>query len=155
MKNAQINSSLNTVKENTAPQLDNTTTVIQNYDVTLKNDGDSITYTFDVKNNGDIDAKITAIVMNTGANLTCNSTSGSAADQATRNTKTCANLNYTLTYVDGTAVQVNDKLAAGASKTMKLKLEYKLQPNQTDSDLPDDDVAVSDLGVTITYGQDS
>ena len=63
MKNAQINSSLNTVKENTAPQLDNTTTVIQNYDVTLKNDGDSITYTFDVKNNGDIDAKITAIVM--------------------------------------------------------------------------------------------
>lgn len=155
LKNAQINSSLNTAKENTAPQIDNTTTVIQNYDVTLKNDGDSITYTFDVKNDGDIDAKITAIVMNTGASLTCNSMGGSAADQAARNAKTCANLNYTLTYADGTAVQVNDKLAAGASKTMKLKLEYKLQPNQTDSDLPDDDVTVSDLGVTITYGQDS
>lgn len=155
LKSAQINSSLNTAKENTAPQIDATTTVIKTYDVVLKNDGDAITYTFDVKNDGDIDAKITAIVMNTGANLTCNSTGGTASEQNARNTKTCANLNYTLTYADGTQVKVGDKLAAGAAKTMKLKLEYKLQAGQTEADLPDDDVTVSDLGVTVTYGQDS
>ena len=157
LKSAQINSSLNTAKENTAPTIDSTNTIIKTYDVVLKSDGDAITYTFDVKNDGDIDAKITGVVMNTGSNLTCNSTGGTAAEQTTRNNNTCANLDYSLTYADGSAVALGDQLAAGASKTMKLKLEYKAKgPNGTGTEYyPDDDVKVSDLGVTVTYGQDN
>jgi len=154
LKTAQVNSSLNTAKENTAPVIDTTNTIIKTYDVTLKSDGDAISYTFDVKNDGDIDAKVTGIAMNTGSTLTCNSTGGTAAEQADRDNKTCANLSYTLTYADGSTVAVNDKLAAGASKTMKLKLEYKANTSGTEY-YPDADVKVSDLGVTLTYGQDN
>ena len=157
LKSAQINSSLNTAKENTAPTIDPTNTIIKTYDVVLKSDGDAITYTFDVKNDGDIDAKITGVVMNNGASLTCNSTGGTASEQTNRNNNTCANLDYTLTYADGSVVALGDKLAAGASKTMKLKLEYKAKgASGTGTEYyPDADVTVSDLGVTVTYGQDN
>lgn len=157
LKDAQVVSSLNTAKEITKPTIDGTNTIISTYAVELKNDGDAVTYAFDVKNNGDIDAKITGITMNTGTSLTCNSTGGTNVEQNARNANTCANLQYTLTYADGSAVAVNDKLPAGASKTMKLTLEYKAKgPSGTGTEYyPDDDVRVSDLGVTVTYGQDS
>lgn len=154
LKDAEILSTLNTAKELTPPAIDALTTTIKNYSVELKNSGDSVVYTFDVKNGGGINAKVTGIVINTGAALTCNSTGGTAAEQVARDSKTCANLNYTLTYADGTPVAVGDKLPATASKTMKLKLEYKLQAGQTEADLPDADVNVTNLGVTLTYGQD-
>lgn len=156
LKDAQIVSSLNTAKEITKPTIDATNTTISDYKVELKNDSDAITYTFDVKNDGDINAKITGIVMNTGSSLQCQSTGGTASDQTARNSKTCANLNYTLAYADGTAVQLGDKLPAGTPKTMKLTLEYKAKGvNGTGVEYyPDDDVDVSGLGVTITYGQD-
>ena len=155
LKDAQIVSSLNTAKEITAPTIDGTSTKISKYDVELKNDGDAVTYTFDVKNDGDIDAKITAVTMNNGSTLTCNSNGGTAGEQTTRNQNTCANLEYTLTYADGTNVALGDQVAAGTSKTMKLKLEYKAKgPSGTGTEYyPDDDVKVSNLGVTITYGQ--
>ena len=157
LKDAQVVSSLNTAKEITKPTIDGTNTIISTYAVELKNDGDAVTYTFDVKNNGDIDAKITGITMNTGTSLTCNSNGGTNVEQNARNANTCANLVYSLTYADGSAVAVNDKLPAGTSKTMKLTLEYKAKgPNGAGTEYyPDDDVRVSDLGVTVTYGQDS
>lgn len=153
LKPASVVSPMSTAKETKAPTLDATKTTIGNYEVELRNTGDSVTYTFDVKNDGDIDAKVTNIVMNNGATLTCTSTAGDTAAQNARNTKTCANLSYTLTYADNTPVSINDVLQAGATKIMKLKLEYKLASGQTDADLPDDDVVVSGLGLTITYGQ--
>ena len=151
LKDAKIISTPSTAKELTKPTIDGTTTVISNYSIELQSAGDAVEYTFDVKNAGDIDAKITAITMNTGSNLTCNSTGGTAADQTNRNTKTCSHLNYTLTYANDVPVAVGDLLDAQAAKTMKLKLE--LDSNIADADLPDDDVSVSDLGVVITYGQ--
>lgn len=151
LKDAKVISTPSTAKEITKPTIDGTTTIISNYKVELKSPGDAVEYTFDVKNAGDIDAKITAITINTGSNLTCNSTGGTAAEQSARNTKTCSNLNYTLSYANGTPVVVGDLLDAGAAKTMKLKLE--LDGSVSDTDLPDDDVTVSDLGVVITYGQ--
>lgn len=157
LKDAQIVSSLNTAKEITKPTIDATNTIIGSYDVELKSDNDAITYTFDVKNDGDINAKITGITMGNGSSLTCQSTGGTAAEQTNRNNKTCANLNYTLTYADGSAVALGDKLPAGTPKTMKLTLEYKAKgANGTGAEYyPDDDVKVTDLGVTITYGQDN
>lgn len=157
LKSAQIVSSLNTAKENTAPTIDSTNTIIKDYDVVLKSDADAISYVFDVVNAGDIDAEITGVVMNTGSTLTCTSTGGTAAEQTTRNTNTCANLSYTLTYADGAPVNVGDPLPANSSKMLKLTLEYKAKgSNGTGTEYyPDDDVKVKDLGVTITYGQDN
>lgn len=52
---------------------------------------------------------------------------------------------------DNSDVAVGDELSVGASKTLTLKLEF--DGSATDADLPDQDVAVSGLDVTITYGQ--
>lgn len=151
LKDAKVISTLSTASEKTKPTIDGTTTIISNYEVELKSAGDAVEYTFDVKNAGDIDAKITAITLKTGTGLNCSSTKGTQAEQTARNTKTCSKLNYTLTYANGTTVAVGDLLDAQTSKTMKLKLE--LDPGTADADLPNDDVSVSDLGVVITYGQ--
>jgi hypothetical protein len=138
----------------------NKSTVIKEYKVELKDAGDAAEYTFDVKNAGDLDAKITAITINDGSTeskkLTCASGEDNKAD--TRNNNVCKNLTYSLTYVDGTKVAVGDKLPKATTgstanvKTMKLKLE--LSKDITAAELPDKDVEVSGLGVTITYGQD-
>ncbi len=121
---------------------------IKEYDVELKDPGDAIEFTFDVKNGGDLDAVLNTITMNTGAALSCSSTNTSEA------TKVCAKLNYTLTYANnGAAVSVGDKLDAGVSKTMKLKLEF--DSSATADDLPSEDVMVSGLAVILNYGQDT
>ena len=48
-------------EEVTAPSLSNNDTKLSNYSVNLYGSGDSITYTFDVVNDGDFNAKITSI----------------------------------------------------------------------------------------------
>lgn len=159
LKAATPISSANTAKEKTAPTLDTAKTTISTYDVELRNPGDAIYYDFDVVNGGDIDAKIDTIVKRDGGAstgstaLTCTSTKGDSTAQATRNAATCANLSYTLSYIDETPVAAGDVLAAGATKTMRLKLEYKAPTGGATAYYPDDDVAVSDLGVTVTYVQ--
>ncbi len=155
----------NKAKEVTKPTIQddengNKSTVIKEYKVELKNAGDAAEYTFDVKNEGDLNAKITSITINDGntesKKLTC--ASGEDDKAATRNDNVCNNLTYTLKYKDGTTVAVGDKLPKAETgstanvKTMKLKLE--LSKDIDAADLPDKDVEVSGLGVTITYGQD-
>jgi len=100
------------------------------FDVSLGKPGDSIEYVFDVRNNGDINAKIGTI------NLT-----GVSAAMA-------MNVTYTLTYADNSPILVNDTLAAGQSKNLRLRLSY----NDV-SDLSAVDVPLS-LGANITYIQD-
>lgn len=124
---------------------------IKNYDVKLKEPGDSVEYTFDVVNAGDMDARIAAIQINTGSKLSCTSAAGDTEAAAV-----CAKLNYTLSYSDGTQVKAGDKLPSQSngtnSKTMKLKLE--LDPSITSAELPSKDVAISGLAVIISYEQD-
>lgn len=145
-------------KEVTAPSIQtsvdgNAMAAIKSYDVELKYPGDSVEYTFDVANAGDMNAVLNTITINTGAGLSCSSAAGQdVAD------KVCAKLNYTLKYVDGTPVAVGDKLgqATGGNattRTMKLKLEF--DPSATSADLPSKDVTISGLAVILSYGQDS
>lgn len=134
-------------EEEATPSIDGASTTIGDYKVNLQTPGDSAEYTFDVVNAGNIDAEITALVIKTGSGLTCSSTGPNAATNAA----VCSKLNYTLKNSDGSTVAVGDELDAGATKTMKLKLEF--DSSATESDLPDEDVDVSNLGVTITYGQ--
>lgn len=144
-------------KEITAPTIqssvdNNPLAAIKNYDVELKDPGDSVEYTFDVANAGDMNAVLNAITINTGTGLSC----ASAAGQDVAN-RVCAKLNYTLKYADGTPVAVGDTLAkatggTATTRTMKLKLEF--DASATSADLPSKDVTISGLAVILSYGQD-
>lgn len=128
----------------TAPTIDSKGTTIGDYALKLTKPGDSVTYTFDVENKGTIDAKITNLVK--AAKPTCTGTGEAATNDAKI---ICDGLTYTLTYTsDGKAVAQNDTLKKNETKNLTLKLAF-----ESDS-LPANDVSISDLGITITYGQD-
>lgn len=134
-----------TATEVTAPTINTNDTNIGDYDVTLTTPGDSISYTFDVANNGTFDAEVTSITIPTP---TC---TGNGANAVTDAQNVCSNLSYTLTYADGSSIAVADSIAAGEKKAMKLTLTYS--KDITAVQLPSDDVAISNLGITILYSQ--
>jgi len=117
-------------------------TIIGDYDVTITKPGDSVSFTFDVKNTGTIDASLSELTKA----LTPTCTSNSAVDED--ESIVCDGLTYTLTYTDNeTPVAKSDTLNQGETKNLTLKLAY-------DSDqVPSDDVEISNLGITLQYTQ--
>lgn len=134
-----------TAKETTAPTISNNDTHIGDYDVTFSTPGDSVTYKFDVVNNGTFDAKITSLVVPTP------SCTGSGENATTDANKVSKYLSYTLTYDDSTPVAENDTLAKGETKHLVLTLSYSA--DVTVSELPTNDVTISNLGITLLYSQ--
>ncbi len=134
-----------TATEVTAPTINTNDTNIGDYDVTFTTPGDSISYTFDVKNAGTFDAELTSITIPTP---TCTGTGATAEADAT---KVCDNLTYTLTYADGTALAVGDTLAKDEVKNLKLTLTYSAAT--TAEQLPANDVQIGNLAISIIYGQ--
>lgn len=108
--------------------------------------GDSIVCTFDVVNEGTIAAKVGTVTIPAAANLTY---TGSGAAKAADEELVKGNMEYTITYADGTAIAENDTLAAGATKNLKLTLTYK----SSATSLPQADVSISDITGTIVYNQ--
>ncbi len=98
-----------------AAAISNNTTV--NFNVTLVKPGDFYEFKVDVKNNGTLDAMIGSIVK------TPNLTDAQAKY-----------LGYTATYSGGGPVEVKDKITAGQSQTILIRVEYKL--GVSSSDLP-------------------
>lgn len=168
------------IKEVTAPTIkDNAngtkSTVIGDYKVELKEPGDWVEYDFEVINAGDLDAEITQIVMSSDIatspkQITCTTVyadndpdkgTESATEKKAREDKVCNNIEYTLQYAaTGADVAVGDKLpkSTGPNDTnniKKLKLKLSLKSTMDASDLPDKDVEITGLGITITYGQDT
>ncbi len=134
-----------TAVERTAPTIKTGRTDIGDYAVDFYTPGDSITYTFDVVNDGDYDAKISVLTKGTP---TCNGT------DPTSNTNVCANLEYTLKYTTGgVTVAQNDPLRKGQTRNITLVLRYKNTIGQ--NELPTAEVTVSNLGITIQYSQAS
>ena len=78
------------------------------YNPTLTNPGDYCEFTVDVVNNGTIPAKLSADPVL------------SSVDTATH-----PYLIYTATYNDGSAIRANDALAVNATKTVKIRVEFK------------------------------
>ena len=115
-------------------------TKIGDYYVELASPGDSVTYTFDVVNDGNFDAVLTTLTKSTP---TCTPTA-----------TLCNYLSYTLKYTSNNRdVAENDKLLVGETKNMTLKLE--LDSNMPASALSNTELSVSDLGITLLYSQDS
>ena len=134
-----------TATEVTAPTINTNDTRISEYDVTLTTPGDSVSYTFDVVNEGTFNAKISSITIPTPL---C---TGNGATATTDENNVCDNLTYTLTYANGTPVAVDDTLNAGETKSLKLTLSYSA--SVAAAALPKDDVSISNLAISIIYAQ--
>ena len=118
---------------------------------TLKAPGDSITYTFDIENAGDINAVIDSVTG--GQSVTCTSATQSVANAV------CGDLSYSIKYTDGnTAIAKGDKLAkaTSASAPTKKNVTLTITYNKTDAQqtLASEDVTVTADGMTINYVQD-
>ncbi|MBO5138353.1 MAG: hypothetical protein J6B89_01795 [Bacilli bacterium] len=135
-----------TAVEVTAPTISDNNTHIGDYDVTFTTPGDSISYSFDVKNTGTFNAEISSIVVSTPS---CTGSGDTATVDATN---VCNNLTYKLTYTDsGALVSQGDTLDSNSTKNMTLSLSYNSAA--TANLLPTNDVAISNLEVTIIYSQ--
>ena len=128
---------------NTEPTLTDTT--INNWDVTFKTPGDSVTYAFNVVNDGSFNAKISTFELPTPV---CTGF-GTNADVDAKNV--CDNTEYTLKDSNGNDIEVGRTLSAGQSDKMILSLTYKASIKS--ADLPENDVKISNLGFPIIYTQ--
>ena len=144
----------------TEPTLNGTT--IENFSATLTKPGDSVTYYFDIVNNGTVDAVISSYdfplairecANNNNAysyciNLDFNSDNIiDGADYMTYLTM----FNFGLKYVDtDEGVTQGDTINAGETKHMKLFFEYK----DTATELPKNNLTLTSKNpITITYEQ--
>lgn len=142
----------------TEPTIDSTTkTTLENYSVDLLNPSDTVTFTFDVVNDGGIDAVIESTTLDSivpeckSPTYISGQESKESSTQATSNTAFCENLDISLTYDTGGAkVQANDELKAHTTKTMKLTFKLK----STTTNIPKDDVKATNLDFSIIYVQD-
>ena len=116
-----------------AAAIDSGTTAID-YNVELIKPGDFYEFTVDVTNTGTIDAKLGAAPI----------LSGVSAEQDVYT-------NYTVTYSDDNAINANDKLAAGTTKKLKVRVEF--DRNITNSQLPTEAQPLN-LTFAMNYVQD-
>ena len=114
-----------------APTITEGKTTEVTYNVALNQPGSVYEFTVDVVNGGTIAAKTSAIPTLGG------------------NTQPTI-FNYTVTWSDGSEITANTTLAAGATKTAKVRIEYK--KDITAAQLPSTDTALS-LTCSIPYVQ--
>ena len=134
-----------TAEEVTHPFISSGGTDIGSYNVNFTTPGDSVSYTFDVVNSGTFDAKLSSITI--PVPVCTGSGDNAAADAA----NVCNHLVYTLTYSDGTVINENDTLNKQTSRSLKLTLIYK--DDITASELPNNDVSISNLSISMYYSQ--
>ena len=132
-------------EENVAPKIIYPVT-IGNYMVTFHTPGDSVTYTFDVVNTGKIDAILSSV------NLSTPNCVGNLYD--CRNT--LKNVNYKITYIDGSELKYGDNLFAKSDdvgkpyrKQMKLVVSYSKDTSV--NELPDESVILENLEAILIY----
>lgn len=108
--------------------------------------GDTVTCTFDVVNDGTIDAKVSSITIPAVTALTY---TGSGAAKETDETLVKGNMEYSVTYSDNSPIQTNDTLTAKETKNLKLTLKYKDEAVA----LPVADVSITNINATLVYEQ--
>jgi len=97
--------------------------------VSLNELNDSVTYEFDMVNNGSIDVRINAVKLTGVTEAMANS------------------ITYTLTYANGNPIAVNDELSAGEAKPLRLTISLDQLPNTSTRNIP------LNLGATIVLVQ--
>lgn len=123
------------------PNIQNNSTSISDFDIQFINGMDGVSYTFDVINDGSLDAKISSIVIPKPICI------GIGEDSYEDSNLICNHLTYTLTYIDGSKIQPGDTLDKGQTKSFILNLEY------SSTQLPKNKVEISGLSITLIYAQ--
>lgn len=145
------------------PVISDDKTELSSYNINFIEPGDSVSYSFQVANNGTINAKLSDVIKDT---ITCEGY-GNSVEATTDADNVCANLEYTLKYKNeeqhhdefGTEttisnnLEVNDVLNAGDVKEMVLTLKYKSPVDGATIEEPEDDVSISGLGIKLIYSQ--
>lgn len=126
----------------TEPTIQNEATYIGDYRVNFDKPNSSVSYTFDVVNNGTFDAKLNSITIPTP---TCTGNGETGVEDATN---VCNYLTYTLTKEDGTPFAVNSVLSKESSVTLKLTLSYGDIPQEN---WPKNDVEISNLQIVTNF----
>lgn len=129
------NSSDNTAKVKSPAVISDSSTIISGLSMTLNKPGDSVTYTFDIVNDGDINAKISSYVLGTPV---CESMPSF-----------CNNIEYTLKYTDGTEIRVGDTLNVGESRNVTMKISLSNDVSQ----MPTSSLIISNLNAYFDYVQ--
>ena len=147
----------------TEPTLSGTT--IENFSATLTKPGDSVTYYFDIVNNGTVDAVVSSYDFSYGYTKCIGIVEADAGwndckawdldNNGTINVNDKAKhmelFDYNIYYVDGgKKLARKDTLNAGETKHMKLVIEYK----DTATGLPENNITLTSSDpITITYEQ--
>ena len=145
-----VQNTTGTTVVNTPAQIKSDTTQIGDYSVTLNSPGDSLTYTFDVVNSGSYNAQLTGLVIGTP------SCKVMVTEETNTNTaNVCSNLSYELFDVStGNKITSADNgtlSANGGTRRLRLVLTFKSTTNTTL--LPEADIEITGLSVTLTYTQ--
>lgn len=128
--NIVVDTANNVASVDTAPTLSNNDTTVT-WGVSMNTPGQVYKFNVDVINEGTIDAMV-----NTATNSIV--TSALTTEQQEY-------LDYTITYVNGAAIEQYDKLAAGETKTITVKLLFKQDIN------PEDLPATAQNGISLSY----
>lgn len=123
------------------PEIESTS--IKAYDVLISKPGDFATYTFDVINDGDIDAKLENF---TKIEPKCISLA--LPENFDDEKIVCNNLEYSITYTkNGNEVKLSDILKAKSKENLTLKIGYK----ESSLEIPKDDVQITLFDMTLVY----
>ena len=120
------------------------------HNVTLVTPGDEVSYTFDVTNDGDLDAILGDFDYSIPVVTAASTGEDKTADEALVST----NLIYKLVYYNANPnneveVAENDTLTAGETKKLRLIISY----NPAATSVPTADVTITNLGATLIYRQ--
>ena len=122
--------------------LNSDSTVLTVSEGVLKVPGDTITYVFDVINEGDLDAEVETVLTTID--------SCKASDNTTDVTMYCDKIKYDLVYQDTKEeVKKKDQLLKGESKTLNLIITY--DKNKELTSLPSTEIILDNITSTINY----
>jgi len=123
------------------PYIMDKSTSIVNINVKLQQPTDSVSYLFDVVNNGGLSAELSSY------QITEPKCTGSGDNAIQDSKKVCDGIKYEITYADGTKINIGDTLKKEERKTLKLKLSF------SGAELPLNEVDISNLSIVISYSQ--
>lgn len=124
-----------------------TETKISDFEITFYAPGDSISYDFEVKNTGSVDATLNKITL---GSLSCSKATGTQQGTETDANNLCGNLDMNIMKSNGNNISVGDKIPAGGSETYKLTITW----NESDTNIYENDIDISVGETTFNFVQD-
>ena len=123
------------VKINSEPSISEGKTIISGFDADFSKPGDKVTYTFDIVNSGDLDAKLYNFVKSTPVCEPSNAI--------------CESIIYTLKYTDGSQIKNSDTLNVNERKNVTMTIGI----DNNASSVPSELIQISNINAVFDYVQ--